>query len=61
MLTMPTRNGFTVMWESRYVSKRTGKPLKDSFESESMREVELKQMEMKKKGYKVSAIMQCIF
>lgn len=61
MLTMPTRRGWTVEWETGEISKRTGKPLKDSFESTSIKEVEAKQREMKKKGYKVLEIMQCIF
>jgi hypothetical protein len=69
MLTMPTRHGWTVEWETGEVRVMKYKncdysreiKLKDSFESTSRTEVEAKQREMKEKGYKVSEIMQCIF
>jgi len=58
---MPSRVGFTVEWETGLVSERTGKPLKESFESRSREEVEEKKKEMLNKGCKVSEIMECIF
>lgn len=61
MLVMPTRTGFTVEWETEKINMRTGKPFKSCFESRNRAEVEEKQKEMLRKGYKVSEIMECIF
>ena len=61
MLTLPNRSGYTVEWETSVISKRTGKPIKKTFESINRKEVEEKRKEMLNKGCKVSEIMECIF
>lgn len=69
MLTLPSRNGFTIEWETgevrvvKYRNRDYGKEIKvkDSFESTSREEVEAKQRKLKEQGYKVSEIMECIF
>lgn len=61
MLTLPNRSGYTVEWETSVISKRTGKPLKKSYESINRKDVEEKRKEMLNKGCKVSDIMECIF
>ena len=52
MLTLPNRSGYTVEWETSVISKRTGKPIKKTFESINRK---------LNKGCKVSDIMECIF
>lgn len=61
MLTLPNRLGYTVEWETSIISKRTGKPLKKSYENINRKDVEAKRNEMLNKGCKVSEIMECIF
>lgn len=73
MLTLPTRNGWTVSWYTGEVRPRTRKMkdgtrrvigeirMMDSFESTSREEVEKKAEEIKAAGYEIEMITECIF
>jgi len=61
MITLPTRNGYSVGWETGEISKRTGNPIMNYFENTSKEKVEAKQKEMQEKGFKVTKITECIF
>lgn len=61
MISLPSRNGYSVGWETGEISKRTGNPIMNYYEDRSREKVEAKQQEMIKKGYKVTKITECIF
>lgn len=62
-LTLPTRSGWIVEWFTGNTITHRGKVIKlcDSFESTSKQKVEAKAEELKRKGFEVIGISECIF
>lgn len=59
MFALPSTCGWTVEWDT--IGKRTGKIIRDSFESTDKAEVERKAEELKRKGFKNVTISECVF
>ena len=63
-LSLPTRSGWMVEWYNKEVhTTKNGKVIRhiSSFESTSLESVEAKAEQMKKDGYEVIGISECIF
>lgn len=64
LLMLPTRSGWMVSWYTgKVTTTKRGKVIRhrDSFESTSKEKVEAKAEELRKNGFEIDCITECIF